>query len=122
MAAMAVECSIEARAYFDHVGAYAEFVGHHLSGGRFMTLAGRRRSKHDDHRPVEIKLDGGYFGVPGEGQVGIDDPRLTEIIGAGVERGTDTDTDPTTFGARRGLLLLPFVPADQFLGLSSSSG
>ena len=117
MAAMAVECGIEAGPYLDHVWPDAEFVGHHLRRRCFVALAGGCRAEHDDHRAVEIELDGRNLGIAGEREVGIDDARLAEVVGAGIERRADADADPAPFGTRRSLLLLPVVPADQLFRL-----
>ena len=53
--------------------------------------------------------------LPENGRIGIHDLRLPEVVGAGIERGADADSDQAAFLAGRGLLLLPVVPADQAL-------
>src|SRR5262249_48666432 len=53
--------------------------------------------------------------VAGKGRVWIDDLRLAEIVRAGVECRADADADPAAFGACRGPLFLPVLPADFFL-------
>ena len=104
---------VKARADVDEIGSDAEGVGDDLGGGRFVTLSLRHRAHADDDLAVDVQLDDANFGLAGEGSVGIDDARLTEIVGAGIESRADAEANPTAFFASRRLLFLPVVPADQ---------
>ncbi len=116
-----VALGIEAGANRDQVGMNIENVGDDLRRGGFVSLALRAGTDGDDDFAVDIELAVGALRVAGKRRVGIDDLRLAEIVGAGVERGADADSDQTALLARVGLLFLPVVPADQFLSRPRAS-
>src|SRR5260370_32601164 len=92
-----------------------EYIGDNLSSGGFVPLALRTRTDSDHHFAVDIEFAVCTLRVAGERRVGIDDLRLAEIIGSGIEGGADTNSQHAAFLARFGLLLLPVIPADQLL-------
>ena len=107
-----VALGVEAGAHRDHVGMNVQHVGDDLGGGGFVSLALRAGADCDHDFAVDIELAVRALRIAGERRTGIDDLRLAEIVGAGIERGADADSDQAAFFARCGLLLLPVVPAD----------
>ena len=85
---------VESHGYVHVVGRHAEDVGHHLGRGGLVALSLRRRAEVDVDLAVEVELHVGRLAVAGEREARVDDARLAEVVGAGVERGADPDPDP----------------------------
>ncbi len=105
---------VEAGVDADHAGVAAEDVGDDLGGGRLVALALRRRPEVDGELAVDVEFGDRRLAVAGEGQVGVDDLRLAEVVGAGVEGRADPDPDPLAVvgGVDLGLLLAPLRVAE----------
>jgi hypothetical protein len=71
-----------------------QHIGDDLSSGGFVSLPLRTGTDGNDNFSINIKLAIRALRVAGERGIGIDDLRLAEIVGAGVERGADADADP----------------------------
>ena len=93
-----------------------EDVGDDLRDRGLVPLTLRHRADGDDDLAVDIELGGGGLRIARERRLRIDDLRLAEVVGAGVERGADADAEPAPFGLRLGALGLPLVPADEIFG------
>src|ERR1035437_1516459 len=78
-----------------------------------MSLALRAGAHGNNDFAINIQFAVRTLGVTGEGRVGVDDLRLSEIVGSGIERGADANPEDAAFSARLDLLLLPVVPTDQ---------
>src|SRR6202795_1460980 len=90
-----------------------EYVGDDLRRGGFVSLALRTRTDGHNHFAVNIEFAVCALRVAGEWRVGINDLRLAEVVGSGIERGADANADHAAFFACLGLLLFPAVPTDQ---------
>src|SRR5208282_2808813 len=110
-----VTLRVEAGTHCDQVGMNVEHVRDDLRRGGFMSLALRTRTDGHHHFAVDVELAICALRVAGKRRVRIDDLRLAEVVGSGIECGANANADhaPVIFFARLGLLLLPIVPADQ---------
>ncbi len=112
---MNIALGVEADAHIHQLGADVQDIGHDLRHRCLVTLPLRHGADGNDDFAVDVKLGVGRLRIAGERRLRIDDLRLSEIIGAGIERGADTDAEPAAFGSRLRALNVPFLPADQFL-------
>ena len=87
----------------DLIGAHAEDVGCDLRSGGLVALPLRAGPDRDRHLAVEIEPDDRRLAVARERQRRVDDPRLTKVVGAGVERRADADADPLAAAGARAL-------------------
>src|SRR5882762_8746159 len=92
-----------------------EYVGDNLRRSGFVSLALGTRTDGHNHFAVNIEFAVCALRVAGERRVRVDDLRLAEVVGSGIQRGTDANADYAAFFTRLGLLLLPVVPTDQVL-------
>src|SRR5207302_10534223 len=90
-----------------------EDLGDDLRGGRLVALALRRRSERDDDLAEDVELDRRDLVVAGELQLGVDEPRLPEVVRARVERRADADAEPLAARLRVAASLVHRAPADE---------
>src|SRR5207245_10959569 len=83
-----IALGVEPGAYRDQIWRNVQYVCDDLGRGCLMSLALRTRAYRDDNLAVDIKLAVGALRIAGERRIGIDDLRLSEIVGARVERCT----------------------------------
>ena len=95
------------------LGRDVQDVGNDLRDRGLVSLTLRNGADGDDDFAVDVELGAGGLRIAGERRLRIDDLRLAEIVGAGIERGADADAEPAAFGVSLGALGLPLVPADQ---------
>src|SRR6266702_2310546 len=93
-----------------------QYVCHNLRGSSLVPLSLRTRPDGDDHFAIDVQLAVSALRIAGKGRVRIDDLRLAEIVGSGIQRRADTNADETSVLPRRRLLPLPVVPANAILG------
>src|SRR5437868_14305222 len=94
---MHVALSVEAGAHRDQIGMNTQHVGDDLRRSGFMSLALRTRTNCDNDLSVNVELAVRTLRVTRKRGIGIDDLRLSEIVGAGIERRSNPDTDQATF-------------------------
>ncbi len=112
---MNVALGVEADAHVHQVRRDVQDVGYDLRDRGLVSLALRHGTNGDDHFAVDVELGIGRLRVAGERRLRVDDLRLPEVIGAGIERGADADSQPASLGLRLCSLGLPLFPADQLL-------
>src|SRR3954453_14883455 len=91
----------------------AEDVRNDLRSRGLVPLALRRRAEGDDDLAEDVELHGRDLVVPAELQLGVDHPRLAEVVRAGVERRPDADAEQLAALFRVRLAVLPPALADQ---------
>src|SRR6266481_1628434 len=112
-----VALRVEPGTHGDHVGMNVEYVGDDLRRSGFVPLALRTRTDGHNHFAVNIEFAVCALRVAGERRVGVNDLRLAEVVGSGIECGADANADHAAvlFFTRLTLLLPPIVPADKVL-------
>ncbi len=101
-AGVRVPVGVVADADVDRGRVDAEDVGDDHRGGRLVPLALRRRAERDDDLAEDVELHRRDLVVPGELQLGVDQPRLGEVVRAGVERRADPEAEQLAAGLRLG--------------------
>src|SRR6266851_841053 len=91
-------------------------VRHNLRGSSLVTLSLRTRPDGDDHFAIDVQLAVSALRIAGKGRVRIDDLRLAEIVGPGIQCRADTNADETSVLPRRNSLTLPDVRPNEILG------
>src|SRR5947209_1554755 len=81
-----------------------------------MSLPLRNRAQTNDDFTVDIELDVRGLRLAGIRRVRVHNAGLSEVIGAGIERGANTEPDHAAFGGGVLLLALPRVPMYEIFG------
>ena len=90
---MRVPVAVVAGANVHHVDVALEDVGDDLRGRRLVPLALRRRAERDDDLAEDVELHRRDLVVPRELELGVDHPRLAEVVRSRVERRADPDAE-----------------------------
>ena len=108
-----IALGVEVSAHRDQIRMNVQHIRYDLRRGGFVSLTLRTGADRNHDLSVDIKFAVCALRIAGIWQEGIHDLRLSEIVGAGIEGGPNPDSDQASFRTRRGLLLLPLIPADQ---------
>src|SRR5204863_1049162 len=100
-AGVRVPVAVVARTNVDVVDGAAEDVGDDLRRRRLVALSLRRRAERDDDLAEDVELDRRDLVVPRELELRVDQPRLAEVVRAGVESGADADAEELAALLRR---------------------
>ena len=92
-AGVRVPVAVVAGAHVHVVERAVEDVGDDLRRGRLVALPLRRRAERDDDLAEDVELDRRDLVVARELELGVDEPRLAEVVRAGVERRADPDAE-----------------------------
>ena len=90
---MRVPVAVVAGAHVHVVDRAVEDVGDDLRRRRLVPLPLRRRAERDDDLAEDVELDRRDLVVARELQLRVDEPRLAEVVRAGVERRADPDAE-----------------------------
>ena len=86
-------CLVEAGRDAYVLRATAEDVRSHLGGGCLVALSLGCRTQGERHLPVQVQLRRARLAVPRERQLWIQNLRLAEVVGTGVDGRADPDAD-----------------------------
>ena len=99
-AGVRVPVGVVAGADVDRVGVDAEDVGDDHRRRRLVALALRRRAERDDDLAEDVELHRRDLVVARELELGVDQPRLAEVVRAAVERRADPERRAACRGSR----------------------
>ena len=119
---MHVTLGIETGAHRDQVGMNIENIRDDLGRRGLVSLALGTGTDGDDDLSIDIEFAVGALRIAGERRDGIDDLRLSEIVGAGIQRRADPDSDQASLLARVGLFFFQSSQPISFFATSSILG
>src|ERR1700741_2342144 len=102
--------SVKAGPHGDHIRMNTQYVCHNLRRGGLVPLTLRAGTYSNYDLAIDIQFAIGALRITRERRLRIDDLRLAEIIGPGVEGGADSNANepPLLTGGR--LFFLPLAP------------